>query len=178
VVVVPTDTVYGLAVMPGIPGAVDRLFAVKGRPEDKPIPVLAATGRALLAIAQFDAAARRVADRYWPGPVTLVLRRADNFNVPLGPRVEATIAVRVPDHPAALELLGLAGPLAVTSANRSGETPATTVDEARRILGEDVIVYLDGGVCNGESSTVVSLVDGVSVLRSGPITEEEIRALL
>jgi L-threonylcarbamoyladenylate synthase len=176
-VVVPTDTVYGLAAMPGIEGGVRELFRIKGRSGDKPIAVLAGGVAGFAGIAMFDQRARALAARFWPGPLTLVVPRAPGCEVDLG-RGEG-VAVRVPSHAATLDLLGLAGPLAVTSANRSGAPPAHTVEEARSIFGDDVAVYLDGGRCAGEPSTVVSLLEAQpKVLRPGPIALDGITAAL
>ena len=177
-IVMPTDTVYGLAVMPGIPGAIDELFRIKGRPEEKPVAILGATARGLSGVASFEQRARLVAERFWPGPLTLVLPRAPGFNVPLGPMTARGVGVRVPDSAPALELLGFTGVLAVTSANRSGESPATTVQKARAVFESRVDVYIDGGPCSGRPSSVVSLVDGPELLRPGPVSIESIHELL
>ena len=173
-IVVPTDTVYGLAALPDVPGAVDALFRAKGRAEDKPIPILGAAVDDLHAVAALDERARRLGARFWPGPLTLVLPRAPGFNVVLGRGDADTVAVRVPAHPVALELLRMAGPLAVTSANRSGEAPATTVDEARSALGAAVRVFLDGGKCDGAPSTIVALAPGFRLLREGALTQDDL----
>jgi L-threonylcarbamoyladenylate synthase len=176
-VVVPTDTVYGLAAMPGIRGGVRELFRIKGRAGDKPIAVLAGGPAGFAGIGVMDERARALAERFWPGPLTLVVPRAPGCEVDLG-RGEG-VAVRVPNHATMLDLLGLAGPLAVTSANRSGESPAETVEEARSIFGDEVAVYVDGGRCAGEPSTVVSLLEAQpKVLRRGPIALDGITAAL
>jgi L-threonylcarbamoyladenylate synthase len=173
-VVIPTDTVYGVAAAL-TPAAIDKVFAVKGRPHDKPLPVLGASLLQLGSVAAFDDRARRLAEAYWPGPLTLVLPRSSGFEIDLGRSGDATIAIRVPDHALARLVLERSGPLAVTSANLSGETPATTVDEARAWLGDRVTTYLDGGRCEGaEPSTVLSLTDGPDLLRAGPISEREL----
>ena len=177
-IIMPTDTVYGLAVMPGIPGAVDELFRIKGRPADKPIPVLAATARGLSGVATFNDRARLLAERFWPGPLTMVLPRSPGFTVVLGPPGATGVGVRVPAFEPALELLGLAGVLAVTSANRSGEAPATTVAEARAAFDSEVEAYIDGGTCSGQPSSVVSLLNGAETLREGPVTMESVVELL
>jgi tRNA threonylcarbamoyl adenosine modification protein (Sua5/YciO/YrdC/YwlC family) len=177
-VVIPTDTVYGLAAMPGIPGAVDDLFRIKGRPDDRPIPLLGTSVRSLAGIAVFDERARRLAERFWPGPLTLVLPRAGGVTFSLGVTTTQTVGVRVPGCDVALDLLGLTGPLAVTSANKSGRSPAHTVDDARASLEADVEVFVDGGRCDGAPSTVVSLADGVNIVRHGPLTKEDIVACL
>jgi L-threonylcarbamoyladenylate synthase len=179
-VVIPTDTVYGIAARPDDPAAIAAVFAVKERPSDKPLPILAATPSDLDQIALLGDLARRAA-RHWPGPLTLVVPRAPGFDLDLGGApgggaesrgggVESQgVAVRVPACEVALELLRASGPLAVTSANLSGDRPATTVSEARAALGAKVRAYLDGGVCAGRPSTVVSLVGDIELLRAGPI---------
>jgi L-threonylcarbamoyladenylate synthase len=177
-VVIPTDTVYGVAALLGVAKAVRALFAAKGRPEDKAIPVLGASAVDLKAIAVFDGRAQRMAERFWPGPLTLVLPRAPDFTVDLGGTDPETVAVRIPAHDVALELLGRCGPLAVTSANRSGEPAAVTVDRARAALGDSVAVYVDAGECRGAPSTIASLVGELKLLRSGPVDEEDLRGSL
>lgn len=176
-VVIPTDTVYGVAALVSIEEAVRALFVAKGRPESKAVPVLAGSIEDLERLAEFDERARRVGTELWPGPLTLVLRRRPDFTVDLGGTETETVAARVPDHPVALELLGRSGPLAVTSANRSGEPPATTLDAARAALGASVAVYVEGGTCSGAPSTVASLVGGVEILRPGPVGAELIQKL-
>lgn len=173
-VVIPTDTVYGIAA--GLtPTAIEKVFAVKGRPHDKPLPVLGASSLQLERVATFDDRARRLAEAYWPGPLTLVLPRAGGFEIDLGRSGDASVAVRVPDHALARLVFERTGPLAVTSANLSGGAPATTVEEARAWLGDRVGAYLDGGRCEGaEPSTVLSLTDGPDVVRTGPIPEREL----
>lgn len=166
VCVIPTDTVYGLAVSPAAAGAVEKLFRLKGRPRDKPIPVLGHDVASLEGVVTFDENARRLALKFWPGPLTTVLPRAASFTTDLGGRGES-IAVRVPAHPLALELLRGSGPLAVTSANRSGEAPLTTAGAAAQ-FGDDVYV-LDGGPCDGAPSTIVDLTAGGSILREGAL---------
>ncbi len=178
VVVVPTDTIYGLAALPENPDAVQWVFELKRRPDHKPLPILAATTYALEGIVEIDSAAAALAERFWPGPLTMVLPRAEGFDHDLGAGPSSTVAVRVPAHEVALSLLEHAGPLAVTSANLSGEPPATTVAEARAAFGDAIPVYLDGGTCSGGASTVVSFEDGLTILRPGPISEEELRQTL
>lgn len=174
VIVLPTDTVYGLACLPTIAGAVDAIFRLKGRRDDKPLPVLGDGVHALGSVAEFDDRARALAERFWPGPLTLVLPRAAGFDLNLGGDDLATVAVRVPENEKALGVLSESGPLAVTSANRSGEPPATGVAEAREIFGTEVAAYIDGGPCIGLPSTVVSLVGPVRVLRDGVLDAGEV----
>lgn len=178
-VVLPTDTVYGVGCLPGAPGGIAALFAAKGRPRAKAIPVLGARRADLAAVAVFDARADALAARFWPGPLTLVLPRAPGFDHDLGGEDLATVALRVPAHPLARALLSASGPLAVTSANRSGEPPAATVEQARAALGGAVAVYLDGGPSTGEPSTVARLTaGGVEVLRAGALDAAALNAAL
>lgn len=177
-IVMPTDTVYGLAALPENPDAVQWVFELKRRPDHKSLPLLAADARALRAVVEIDAAAQMLAERFWPGPLTLVLPRAPGFDHDLGAGTTSTVAVRVPGHEVALGLLERTGPLAVTSANLSGEPAATTTDEARAAFGDAIPVYLEGGTCAGGASTVVSFEEGLEILRTGPVSEDEIRQTL
>jgi len=155
VVGIPTDTVYGLAVDPTRPGATDRLFEAKRRPRDVDLPVLVATPeQALLLATAVPVAATRLMDRFWPGPLTLVLPRAPEFTGDLG-EDEATVGVRCPDHPVPRALCAEVGPLATTSANRHGEPTHETAAAVADDLGEAVAIVLDGGACTGSPSTVV-----------------------
>lgn len=168
VAVIPTDTVYGVAAHLTESGAVQRIFELKGRPESKPLPVLGASLDALRAIVSFDEGAEALGRRFWPGPLTLVLERAPGFDVDLGGEGTSTVAVRVPDRLVTLDLLQMTGPLAVTSANRSGEPPASTPEEAAAAFGGAVPILADGPL-RGEVSTVLSLVGGREVMREGAI---------
>ena len=174
VIVVPTDTVYGLACLPRHRSAVERIFELKGRPDSKPLPVLGDGIGALETVAEFDDRARALARKYWPGPLTMVLPRTGTFTFDLGGDDLATVAVRVPQDAVTLELLGRSGPLAVTSANMSGEPAAATLDEARAIFGSAVDAYVagDGGI--GTASTVVSLIGPPRVLREGAVGSIEV----
>ena len=171
-IVLPTETVYGIAVSPMRAG-IDLLFAVKGRPTTKAIPILGRDVEALAGVVVFDRAAQRLAERFWPGPLTLVLPRAATFDVYLG-EGEPGVAVRVPDDPVAAGVLGSSGVLAVTSANRSGQPPARTIEEAKAAFGDDVRVYLDGGPRAGRPSTLISFVGPPRVLREGPIASADV----
>ena len=171
-VVIPTDTVYGLAAALN-ERAVANIFDAKSRPPIKPIPVLGGAAKDLETIVTFNDSARRLASRYWPGPLTLILPRAQGFDLDLGGNAP-TVAVRVPKEPRAIELLRKTGPLAVTSANVSGDREASTVDEARAALGSKVGLYIDGGRCAGRPSTIVFVAGERRVLREGAISEREI----
>lgn len=171
IVGMPTDTVYGVGVDPLNVDAVAALFELKGRPDEKAIPVLAATVAQLLEIVEIPPEVEDMALQHWPGPLTLVLRRHVELPDWVGDGELATVAVRIPDHPVALDLLSAAGPLAVTSANRSGNPPALDEVEARALLGSGVAVYLEGSCRGGESSTVVDMTSVPPVmLRQGPLT--------
>jgi tRNA threonylcarbamoyl adenosine modification protein (Sua5/YciO/YrdC/YwlC family) len=168
-VVIPTDTVYGIAARLDRPEAISAIFAAKDRPPDKPIPVLGSSSEQLGSVARFDDRARTLAGRFWPGPLTMILPRAEGFEVDLGGNESRTVGVRVPKEPRCLDLLRTTGPLAVTSANLSGGKDATTIAEARDALGDTVDVYVDGGRCVGVPSTIVFLAGERRLLREGTI---------
>jgi tRNA threonylcarbamoyl adenosine modification protein (Sua5/YciO/YrdC/YwlC family) len=155
-VMLPTDTVYGVGCDAFNPAAVQRLLDAKGRGREMPPPVLVSAKTTLEALAvDIPDWARALVDELWPGPLTLVLRQQASLQWDLG-ETRGTVAVRMPDHDAALELLARTGPLAVSSANLSGEPAATDADEAERMLGESVRVLLDGGPTPGAvASTIV-----------------------
>lgn len=173
-IVMPTDTVYGIAARPEHPEAIAVVFALKGRPEDKPLPILGASIVDLTSVASFDDRATHLASRWWPGPLTLVLPRARGFDHDLGGGPDLPVAVRIPAHPLARELLERSGPLAVTSANRSGAEPASDVDSAIEIFGDEVPVYIDGGISHGRASTVFDLSGEPRVLRAGAIEADQL----
>lgn len=177
-IVVPTDTVYGVAALPTVDGAVDRLYVLKGRPADMPIAVLVAGIEQVRDLAELSGPAERLAESFWPGPLTLVLPRRPGLDLALGGS-DATIGVRWPDHPLIARLATAVGPLATTSANRTGEpTPATAPEAAASLVG-DVAVVLDGGACAGTASTVVDVTGpDLRVLREGELTGAQLRAAL
>ena len=175
-VVFPTDTVYGVAARPEFAEATASLFEAKARPRDLTLPVLVSDPSELDAIGVTAERAGLLAERFWPGALTIVLARTERSRLwDLGKETE-TIAVRMPDHPVALEVLRRTGPLATTSANRSGEPDPRDCDGVRAALGDAVSVYLCAGpLPNGTASTVVSLVSGEpEVLREGPIRADEV----
>ena len=179
-VVLPTDTVYGLACSPFDAAAIERIYVVKQRPADKSLPVLLADESDALKVArEITPTAAKLMARFWPGVLTLTLpKRAD---LPANLTAYATVGLRMPDHDGCRALIRAAGGvLAVTSANRSGEANPTTVQMAAASLGEGVAVYLDGGEsANALASTVVDL-RGASftIVRAGAITEAMIQAVL
>lgn len=171
----PTDTVYGLGAQAFQRGALRRLYKVKGRGADKAIPVLLPDTEAVLQVAlTLNAPARRLAERFWPGPLTLVVFRRPDLPDEISPG--PTVGVRVPGHPIALALLAEAGPMAVTSANRSGGADSRSAAEVRAALLDGVDVLLDGGQTpGGVPSTVVDCTQTLPViLRDGPISGEAI----
>jgi L-threonylcarbamoyladenylate synthase len=169
-VIVPTETVYGLAADDRNPAALEKLFEAKGRPKDKPIALLAAgTDELERHGAKLTPAARRLAEKFWPGPLTLVL------DSPAG-----WLGFRVPDHPVMLALLrAWGGVLAVTSANRSGEPPATIANVALAALEPFVVLALDAGTAAGGVPSTVVKVDGdrVEILREGAIAANTIHEM-
>ncbi len=156
--VIPTDTVYGLAANAFAPEAVQKLLNAKGRDRQSPPPVLVANlnmARALVEV--LPDAAVKLAETFWPGALTLILRSQPSLDWDLG-ETKQTVALRVPDHKIALALIEETGPLAVSSANLTGKPAATTAKQAFDYLGESVEVYLDGGPSpKGEASTILDL---------------------
>lgn len=178
-VVFPTDTVYGLATLPFQAQFVEGLYVVKGRNSQKAIAILLGKMIDLEQVASaMSPMAMRLAKRFWPGPLTLVVPRHPNLPSVLTP--DNTIGVRMPDHPVALELLRQSGPLAVTSANLSGRENTITAREVLSQLRGRVHLVLDGGrVQGGIPSTVVDCTgEQPVILRKGPITLEVIQAEL
>jgi tRNA threonylcarbamoyl adenosine modification protein (Sua5/YciO/YrdC/YwlC family) len=178
--VIPTDTVYGLAADAFSPPAVTGLLAAKGRDRQMPPPVLVGTVRAATALVEdLNAFGKDLIDEFWPGGLTLVMRANRSLIWDLGD-TKGTVAVRMPLHELALELLKQTGPLAVSSANRSGAPPATTAADAEAQLGEAVAVYLDGGPCSGDvPSTIVDLTGAVpKLLRRGVISIARLREVV
>lgn len=183
-VVLPTDTVYGLAADAFDADAVQRLLDAKGRGRDMPPPVLIGVAATLDALGtEIPDWARTLANRHWPGPLTLVLRQQSSLRWDLG-ETRGTVAVRMPDDPVALELLGRTGPLAVSSANTTGSPAATDADAAQEMLGDRVAVILDGGPTAGPGvggvpSTILDCTtDRPRLLRAGALGVDELTALL
>lgn len=160
-VVLPTDTVYGIGATAHDPGAVAAVLAAKGRGRQMPPPVLVADASSIDALCVgVPETARRLARAHWPGGLTLILTARPDLGWDLG-ETGGTLALRMPDQPVALALLREVGPLAVTSANLTGEPPATDVASAVSFFGDLVDLYLDGGSTPGSTpSTIVDLAHG------------------
>ncbi len=180
-VAVPTETVYGLGANALDPMAIERVFQAKGRPAESPLIVHACSVEMVKTLVRtWPEAAQVLAEKFWPGPLTLVLPKAST----IPDRVTAgldTVGVRIPSHPIALELIREAGvPIAAPSANRFGELSPTTAEHVRQILGDQVAMVLDGGPTDvGIESTVLSLAGAQPcLLRPGMISRAEIEALI
>ncbi len=175
-VVLPTDTVYGVGADAFDPESVRRLLAAKGRGRDMPPPVLVSAATTLDALAVgVPTWARALIAEFWPGPLTLVCRMQPSLQWDLGD-TRGTVAVRMPDHPVALELLARTGPLAVSSANTSGRPAALNANTAQEMLGASVAVILDGGTTPGsEPSTIVDVTGPQArVLRVGALSRAQL----
>lgn len=189
-IVIPTDTVYGVAADAFSPAAVQRLLDAKGRGRDQPPPVLIGTKETLTALAEsVPEPVQRLVDAFWPGGLTIVLPAQPSLVWDLG-ETQGTVAVRMPEGRVVLELLAETGPLAVSSANLTGKAAAISALDAEKMLGDSVAVYLDDGMSrNGVASTIIdatSLVrrgsDGdagvVRILRHGVVTREQLHDVL
>jgi L-threonylcarbamoyladenylate synthase len=181
VVVIPTDTVYGMAVALSCEEAIKRLFQIKGRPEDRAIVLLVNAIEQAASVGALSPAALVLAERFWPGPLTLVLQQAPDAHLPAaltGGR--STVGVRLPDHPCPRFLAEALGPLPVTSANLSGQPETLDVMSAVRQLGDRISLFLDGGPARGGvPSTVVDCsAEPPRILRAGAIEPDRLAAAL
>jgi tRNA threonylcarbamoyl adenosine modification protein (Sua5/YciO/YrdC/YwlC family) len=179
-VVMPTDTVYGLATDAFDPTGVRRLLRAKGRGRAMPTPVLIGSADTLRALATgLTDDIRALASAFWPGGLTLICRQQPSLRWDLGDS-RSTVALRIPDQPDAIDLLSDNGPLAVSSANLTGHPAATTIAEAREMLGDSVDVYLDAGPSPGNiASTILDCTDDVlRVVRIGVVTVEALRSVV
>ena len=179
-VVLPTDTVYGIAADAFKADAVQRLLDAKGRGRDMPPPVLISVVDSLDALAtDVPDAGRKLCEEFWPGPLTVICHAQTSLMWDLG-ETQGTVALRVPDHENTRELLSRTGPLAVSSANKSGRPAALDVYDAEEQLQDSVAVYLDGGaVSGGEPSTIVDITgDTPHVVRLGALTLAQLRAVV
>jgi L-threonylcarbamoyladenylate synthase len=180
-VVFPTETFYGIAAEPFSPSALEKLFAIKGRDPQKPIALIAANSQMAFEVAgEVPAIAGRLANAFWPGPLTIVLPAREGFPAPLvGP--DGGVGIRVSPHRTARALSeGLGKPITATSANRSGEEAATTILAARKSLGDKVKVFLEDGTSQASVPSTVIACDakGYRIIRAGAISEREILAAL
>jgi len=176
-VVVPTDTVYGVAADPSAPGGTERLFVAKRRPHHVQLPVLVEDLAQAGEVVEVPDQAARLMARFWPGALTIVLPRRAAFDADLGGD-GASVGVRCPDHPVPRQLCAAVGPLAATSANLHGAaTPATAIEVAE-LLGGAVDLVLDGGPCQGAPSTVVDCSTEPRLLREGRVPWDEVRSEL
>ncbi|GII82954.1 threonylcarbamoyl-AMP synthase [Sphaerisporangium siamense] len=179
-VVLPTDTVYGLGADAFTHYSVGKLLETKGRGRDMPVPVLVGTVRAATALIEdLGVYGQDLIDAFWPGPLTLICKAGRSLTWDLG-ETKGTVAVRMPLHAVALELLKETGPMAVSSANISGAPPARTAAEAEAMLGEAVGVYLEAGpLTENVPSTILDLTTPVPrVLRKGAIPVDKLRAIV
>ena len=179
-VVLPTDTVYGVGADAFDATAVADLLAAKGRGRDMPVPVLVGSWDTIEGLISYvPTQTRSLIEAFWPGGLTLVVEHAPSLAWDLGD-ARGTVAVRMPLHPVALELLERTGPLAVSSANRSGQAAALTADDAQEQLGISVQVYLDGGpATSGVASTIVDVTtETPRVLREGAVSLEALRRVV
>jgi L-threonylcarbamoyladenylate synthase len=178
-VVLPTDTVYGIGADAFSPAAVNLLLATKGRGRDMPPPVLVGTVRAATALVEdLGPYGQQLIDEFWPGGLTLVCRAARSLSWDLG-ETRGTVAIRMPQDELTLELLRETGPMAVSSANLTGNDAATTAGRAREQFADSVAVYLDGGPSQGgTASTIVDVTDDAPrLLRQGAISIGRLREI-
>jgi tRNA threonylcarbamoyl adenosine modification protein (Sua5/YciO/YrdC/YwlC family) len=179
-IVIPTDTVYGIAADAFDADAVARLLAAKGRGREMPPPVLISAATTLDALAvDVPDYARALVKEFWPGPLTVVCREQASLRWDLGD-ARGTVAVRMPDHEVTLELLERTGPLAVSSANKTGQLPARDAEAAEEMLGEDIALIVDAGpVLDLDPSTIVDVTTSPGrVLRRGVLSLEQLNAVL
>jgi L-threonylcarbamoyladenylate synthase len=176
-VVLPTDTVYGIGADAFKDWAITSLQNAKGRGRDRPPPVLVGSRHTLDGLVySLSTTARDLVEAFWPGALTIVVEHASSLQWDLGD-TGGTVAVRMPLHPVALEVLRETGPMAVSSANKHGQDPAVTAADAREQLGYSVSVYLEAGECpDPVASTIVDLTrDRPKILRAGAIPIEKLR---
>jgi tRNA threonylcarbamoyl adenosine modification protein (Sua5/YciO/YrdC/YwlC family) len=179
-VVLPTDTVYGIGADAFSPVGIEKLLAAKGRGRDMPVPVLVGSPDTVEGLAYgLSKAARDLIEAFWPGALTVVVRHQPSLAWDLGD-AEGTVALRMPLHPVAIELLRITGPMGVSSANRSGSPAATSCAEAQSQLGDSVAIYLDAGTSGAAvPSTIVDVAGAVPrVLRVGAVDLDTLRSVV
>jgi L-threonylcarbamoyladenylate synthase len=179
-IVLPTDTVYGIGADAFDPAAVRKLLAAKGRGREMPPPVLVSSVTTLDALAVgVPQWARALVEEFWPGPLTLVCTQQASLQWDLGD-TRGTVAVRMPDHSIALEILERTGPLAVSSANLTGRPPATDADQAEEMLGDKVAAIVDDGPTPGETPSTIVDITGEQgrILRPGALNIDDLNKVL
>jgi len=179
VVIYPTETVYGMGCAPQIPEAARKVCLIKGR-ADKPLPLICSDIEEAKRIVEFNPTAERLAERFWPGPLAIVLPAKVEYSIWVTHGAK-TLAVRVPGHEVSRDLARLSGGVIVsTSANRADEPPTTTAIEAAERVGEGVDLILDGGRSpGGVPSTIIDLSgEHAWILRKGPVTSDQIKRVL
>ncbi|AYY14279.1 threonylcarbamoyl-AMP synthase [Actinobacteria bacterium YIM 96077] len=178
-VVLPTDTVYGIGADAFTPDAIAKLLDAKGRGPDMPVPVLVGTTEAFTAVAVTNEAAEALAAVFWPGGLSLLCHEQPSLDWNLGD-TGGTVVVRMPEHDVALEVLQKTGPMGVSSANLSGNPPSTSAGQAREQLGDAVAVYLEAGPTVSDTpSTIVDVTGDVpTVVRLGAIGLDELRSVV
>ncbi len=179
IILLPTETVYGIAVDASNNSAMEKIYKLKAREALKPLQIMVKDIERAKKLAVFNDGAEKLAKKFWPGALTIILKYKKDAGLAKFNKVDDTIGLRIPDHKVALEILEAFGkPLAVSSANISGQEPAIEHDKAAYSLnGIDLLI--DGGISKvGVSSTVVSLVDGIKILREGSISEDYIMLIL
>lgn len=173
-IALPTDTVYGVAAALSDPVAVQRLFALKGRAATKAMAVLVGSFGQARELGEFGELSTRLVQRYWPGPLTVVVRRAKGLDIDLGGD-SSTIGIRCPDSSLVSAITDEVGPIVTTSANRSGARELATAVEIAEAFGEHLALVIDGGKLSGTPSTVVDLCGtGIDILREGPILSSDL----
>ena len=169
VVGIPTETVYGIGVDPHSQAAVDKIFNLKEREENKPLSILVHSFHDLIKL-KIISKVPEIVELYWPGPLTIIVESELNFADGVGTKNPNSIGVRVPDNELALELLKKTGPLAVTSANISGQEDITNERDAEAVFGDKIGHYLQGSALHGSGSTIVDFRDEeFKVIREGPL---------
>ena len=169
VVGIPTETVYGSGVDPLSQAAVDKIFNLKERDENKPLSILVHSFHDLIKL-KIISKVPEIVELYWPGPLTIIVESELNFADGVGTKNPNSIGVRVPDNELALELLKKTGPLAVTSANISGQEDITNEKDAESVFGDKIGHYLQGSALHGSGSTIVDFRDEeFKVIREGPL---------
>ena len=169
VVGIPTETVYGIGVDPLSQAAVDKIFNLKERDENKPLSILVHSFHDLIKL-KIISKVPEIVELYWPGPLTIIVESELNFADGVGTKNPNSIGVRVPDNELTLELLKKTGPLAVTSANISGQEDITNEKDAEAVFGDKIGHYLQGSALHGSGSTIVDFRDEeFKVIREGPL---------